>query len=200
MVLLESEVMREEPYQDKIVRSHVWQGTIWLFLMVLFVIFPLSGAKGRESFVSTECELKTAFIYQFTKYVSWPKDKREKNRLVIGVIADGDMLDAISQLDGKLSQGMKISVVPLEDPKKLDGIDILYVERGYKIEKNIVSQAVKHHILTISDDSDATKKGIIIALYMANSRLRFNVNLKVANASNLKLSSRLLRLANKLVQ
>ena len=191
--------MSGPPYKHKILYSRLVHGSFLVSLMALILLFPISITKGKESFVSTECELKTAFIYQFTKYVSWPKTKKNKDRLVIGVIAHKHMFDAIKKLDGKLSQGMKISVISMKDYSQLDGIDILYIESWFPINEELVKKAVKHHVLTISDRSDAAEKGIIIALYMVGSKLRFDVNLKVADASSLRLSSRLLRLANKLI-
>ncbi len=168
-------------------------------LLILFLILFSSNAPAYESLVTSEDELKTAFIYQFTKYVKWPDSKKNKQEVVIGVIANDDTFKAISRLNGRLSQGARITVVPVKDISQLKNIDILYLEKGH-IADDIISEAVKHHILTISDEEDATDKGVIITLFMADSRLRFNINLKVAKQSHLKFSSRLLSLANTIIR
>ena len=153
-----------------------------------------------EPVVSSVRELKTAFLYQFTKYVTWPKAKKNTKKLYIGVAADPDMTDAVSRLDGRLSQGKIIVVVPLEEISRLEKLDVLYLGKGYLADEDIVDKAIKYHILTVSDEEDAPKKGIIIGLYMKESRLRFDINLKVAKKSDLKLSSRLLKLAGNLIK
>lgn len=168
-------------------------------LLILFLILFSSNAPAYESLVTSEDELKTAFIYQFTKYVKWPDSKKNKQEVVIGVIANDDTFKAISRLNGRLSQGARITVVPVKDISQLKNIDILYLEKGH-IADDIISEAVKHHVLTISDEEDATDKGVIITLFMADSRLRFNINLKVAKQSHLKFSSRLLSLANTIIR
>ncbi len=168
--------------------------------IILFSFIVTSKVLAREPVVSSESELKTAFVYQFTKYVRWPVSKRHDKRLVIGVAADDEMVDAISRLDGMTSQGMVIVVIPIKDVSDLKDVDFLYLGKGHIADENIIEKAIKHHILTISDEDDATQKGVIIGLYKADSRLRFNINLKVATKSNLKLSSRLLKLAGNLIK
>ncbi len=149
--------------------------------------------------VSSVRELKTAFLYQFTKYVTWPKVKKNRKKLYIGIAADPEMMDAVLRLDGRLSQGKTIVVVPLEESSDLENLDVLYLGEGYFAD-DIVDKAIKNHILTVSDAEGAPKKGIIIGLYMKESRLRFDINLKVANKSDLRLSSRLLKLAGNLIK
>ncbi len=168
--------------------------------IILFSFMVTSKVLAREPVVSSESELKTAFVYQFTKYVSWPVSKRHDKRLVIGVAADDEMVDALSRLDGMTSQGMVIVVVPVMDGSNLKDMDLLYLGKGHIAHENIIEKAIEHHILTISDEDDAIQKGVIIGLYKADSRLRFNINLKIATQSNLKLSSRLLKLAGNLIK
>ncbi len=173
---------------------------LFFYLFTHFFLNFVPPSAASHSFISSENELKTAFLYQFTKFVTWPHVKIDKKSLVIGVLSDQQMLDAIMNLEGKVSQGKKIVVVPVDNVSNLEGIDILYVEKGHFADEHIIDEAIKEHILTISDEDQATKKGIIIGLYMADTRLRFNINLKIADKSSLKLSSRLLRLADSLIK
>ena len=173
-----------------------------LFLCLSFLNFFSISSKlfAHESIATSECELKTAYVYQFTKYVNWPKVKKNKKELIIGIIASEDMIQALSRLNGKLSQGMKIVIRPITKDSSLSDIDILYLEKGYLTDNLVILQAIKNHILTISDEKDAITKGVIIELFRANSRLRFNINLKMADKSSLKLSCKLLSLADSLVK
>jgi len=173
---------------------------LFLCLILINPFFIPSKLFARESIVTSECELKTAYIYQFTKYVNWAKLKGDKKELIIGVIANEDMVQALSRLNGRVSQGMKIVVRSVEKGTELSDIDILYLEKGYLTDDDVILKAVKNHILTISDEEDATHKGVIIGLFRSDSRLRFNINLKIADQSSLRLSSRLLSLANSLVK
>ena len=172
----------------------------FLYISLFYIFFTPLSLFAHESIATSECELKTAYIYQFTKYVNWPKIKKDKKQLIIGVIANEDMVQALSRLNGRLSQGMKIVVRSITLPKNLGDIDILYLEKGYLTDDNLIIEAVKNHVLTISDEEDATHKGVIIGLFRSDSRLRFNINLKIADKSSLKLSSRLLSLADSLVK
>ncbi len=172
----------------------------FLYISLFYIFFTPLSLFARDSIVTSECELKTAYVYQFTKYVNWPEVKKDKKELIIGVIANENMVEALSRLNGRLSQGMRIVVRSITETPDLGDIDILYLEKGYLTDDDLIIEAVKNHILTISDEKDAITKGVIIELFRANSRLRFNINLKIADKSNLRLSSRLLSLADSLVK
>jgi len=182
------------PSWSRVLNCGLWGGVL------LFSFLATSRVLAREPVVSSEFELKTAFVFQFTKYVKWPESKRHDKRLVVAVAADDEMVDALSRLDGRTSQGRTIVVIPVDDASKLKDVDLLYLGKGYIADGDIIKKAIKYHILTISDENDAIQKGIIIGLYMADSRLRFNINLRVATQSELNLSSRLLKLAGSLIK
>ncbi len=51
-------------------------------------------------------------------------------------------------------------------------------------------------ILTVADIPNIARAGGIIGLKTVEDRIRFNINVDAANAADLKLSSKLLRLGN----
>ena len=170
-----------------------------MFILAFFILINYSFVLA-EPVVSSVRELKTAFLYQFTKYVTWPETKKNKKKLYIGIKADPDMMDAVSRLNGRFTQGKTIVVVPMKKTSDLEKLHILYLGKKCLADNDIIGKAIKYHILTVSDAEDAPKKGVIIGLYMKESRLRFDINLKVANKSDLRLSSRLLKLAGNLIK
>ncbi len=61
--------------------------------------------------------------------------------------------------------------------------------------KQIFKLAKQHHILTISELDDTSDSGTIINFININSKLKFQISRQNALQSNLKISSRLLKLA-----
>ena len=69
--------------------------------------------------------MRAAFLFNLTKYVSWPG---ARDRLVIGVVGEGDIGTVLKQvLDGKVSDGRRIAVVMHSPDAELGECDLLYV-------------------------------------------------------------------------
>ena len=178
-----------------------------------FILEPVHfiHVSSASKYIASECELKAAFLYQFTKFVNWPTSDGDSevnnisdnatDKLVIGVMAYGDMLNALMALDGKKSQDRVIVIKQLDDIPEDDNINVVFLQKDYPCDKEeLVDYAIKNHILTISDEADALEEGIIIVIYQIDSRIRFDINLKIAKKSKLVLSSKLLRLARRVVR
>ena len=180
--------------------------TASLLIIALLLGTGVSNSSGTK-YVGTEHDVKAAFVYHFTKFVQWhdTKQKREDDQeLKIGVIADDDMLSALMALDGKKSQKKIIRIIPIKNLSKKelpDDISILFIQKGFGQDDGfIIPWAIERHILTISDEPDAVKKGIIIELYKSGRKIRFDINFKVAQKSQIELSSRLLSLARRVLK
>ncbi len=64
----------------------------------------------------------------------------------------------------------------------------------------LLSAARWRPILTVSETDDAPGAGGVINLVVAEDRVRFDVSLRAAEANNLKISSRLLGVARKVLR
>ena len=194
MALLEDLGEKEKGLQ----KGKAFPGTFWgKFTLVGILIFSLlvTRALGVK-----ESDLKAAFLYQFTKFVEWPDDNGTGKELIIGVMADDEVLKAIKLLDGKESQKRQIRIKKISKFPDGGRLNVLFVQGCCANDiDNVVETAIKAHILTVCDQRDGIDKGFIISLFNEGSRLRFNINLKVAQKSSIRLSSRLLRLAKKVI-
>ena len=55
-------------------------------------------------------------------------------------------------------------------------------------------------ILSVGDSSDFVNNGGIIRLFIENNKVKFDINQFAANDNGLKINSRLLELANRVIQ
>jgi len=167
-------------------------------LVLALAALPMKSLAVSQS--HSEEEVKAAFIYNFTKFIDWPVQADQKDRLIIGYWGNGNMMNALKALDGRKT-GQKIIVVKnISHPCELDGINVLVIEGRKFFDRKILDRLVKRNVLTISQGLEAVSRGIIIGLFKEENRIRFAVNLKVAKESRLTISSRLLSLAKKVIQ
>ncbi len=184
--------------------------TISLLKVILLTFFVFSidyiSISSASKYVGSESNIKAAFLYHFTKFVNWPENTNDNNQLLVGVMASGEMLEAIMALDGKKSLNKvikikKIDKICSEDKDFLKDIKIIFLQANFPCNRDeLIDFAIKNHILTVSDEKDLITEGIVISLYKVDTKIRFDINLKIAQKSQLVISSKLLRLARRVVR
>jgi YfiR/HmsC-like len=148
--------------------------------------------------VPIEANVKAVFLFNFSKYVTWPP-------ATIGERSPAEVRICVTANDGFFTllkgavQGEDIDGKPLV-PVALEGLDdakscqILYVGDAHGPEASAWLSAVRgQQVLTVGDG--ALTDDIVIALVRENSRIRFDINRASASRRNLNISSKLLRLA-----
>ena len=167
---------------------HSWRRA----LLVLAVLVPLSP--GWLPAQQDERAVRAAFVFNLTKYVSWPE---ARDRLVIGVIGDGDIGTVLKQvLDGKVSDGRRIAVVLHSAGSELNECDLLYVTGGSPaILRSILNRAGNRAVLTVGDSDKFVRSGGMVGLVRSGDQIQIEVNLEVLRSRRLDMSSKLLNLA-----
>jgi len=147
---------------------------------------------------STEYRLKAAFLYNFLKFVDWPAQAfpRKDTPLTICLAGDpfGGRLDEIIQ--GETISGRPVAVRRTKD-EQLQDCHIVYVSRSESQRSaGIIKAAENASILTVGESEDFIAKGGMIRFTEKGNRLHFQINPDAAERASLKVSSRLLRLAD----
>jgi len=142
-----------------------------------------------------ESDVKAAFIFNFTKFVEWPDQDVNSGRLVIGYWGDENLIDNLKKLDGRKSLNRHVEVRKISDLCETEKVHVLVISRDRFLDKKTLKELSERHVLTISEGLDSLEKGIILTLFKEDNKIRFAVNLKSADLSKLRISSRLLKLA-----
>ena len=142
-----------------------------------------------------ERSVRAAFVFNLTKYVSWPEGHHD--RLVLGVIGNGSMGPVLKQiLDGKTSDGRRINVVVHTSENELHDCDVLYVEESSPVRiRSILDRVQSRAVLTVGDSDQFTRSGGMVALVRSGDQIEIHVNLNSLRSRQLEMSSRLLNLA-----
>jgi hypothetical protein len=140
--------------------------------------------------------LKAAFIYKFVKFTEWPVALPASEPFVLCVIGDAAVGDAL----GRAVKGRDFSGRPLvafaaaTAPKGT--CRVLYLSGATVGE---AAQAIvglqDSPVLTISDIPGFSDTGGMAQFFFERGRLRFTIKVEAVKRSGLKMSSRLLMLA-----
>ena len=140
-----------------------------------------------------EYQVQAAYVSKFLRFVTWPHERGET--FVVGVVGEPDFREAMDALDGYAVGDRVVEVRHVKSLEGLDGLHVLVVEASTSNEPGYLRAARERPILTVGDDAEFGQDGGIIQFVVVEDTVRFEINLAAAEHVNLKLSSRLLRLA-----
>ncbi len=168
-----------------------------LLIALLLVPLALWPACGQAAPVG-EYEIKAAFLYNFAKFVEWPKctDCKADRPFVIGILGDDPFGADMALLVGKQVKERPLRVVRAATLDELGGCDVLFISNSIKDKlAGILKKLGSKPVLTVGDTAGFAQAGVMINLYQIGNKIRFEINSRAAEKAGLKISSHLLRLA-----
>ena len=169
---------------------------IFLILWAMLVVFT-SAARGDAP--SREYEVKAAMICNFAQFVEWPGDafESESSPLVVEVVGNNPFGDALDQVAAnKRVGGRAIVVNRVKTADKIEPCHILFVANNQEANLAAIMEKVRGRaVLTLGECDSFPWSGGIIRFYTSEGKIRFEANVKAAEAARLKISSKLLKLA-----
>ena len=149
---------------------------------------------------SMERRVKAAFLYKFLGYTDFPPAAFADAAapLVIGVLAADDVAGELAKIvAGRQVQARPVSVKVVRDGESLAGLHLLFVGGA---DASRVRAALKGAstaaMLVVSESAQGLQHGSVINFKVVEDRVRFDVALDAAERHSIKLSSRLLTVAN----
>lgn len=151
----------------------------------------------------SEYEVKAAFLFNFAKFVEWPTGTFSSANApfricVLGKDPFGNTLDRI--VADKTLDEHRIEIDRSITLADANNCQILFLASSEaRRMAQIVQQLKGGGVLTVADTSGFAQMGGIINFVLDEDRVRFEINLRAAEAAHLKLSARLVTVAERVV-
>lgn len=144
-----------------------------------------------------EHEVKAAFLFKFLPFVEWPQEAMGEGPIVIGVIGAEVVAAELQQIVPERSvQGRPVTVRRLREGESVAGVHMLFLERGESARlREIVRLAPVQPLLIVCDWEGALEQGAVVNFLSGDGRVRFEVALDAAERRNIRISSRMLAVA-----
>lgn len=141
-------------------------------------------------------EVYSMMVFNFTKYVQWP-DFAEPGEFVIGVIGNNDVYNQLNASYNGKPRGKKTYVIKkFTNAAEVTACHVLYIDKSKSHEFEAVNAKIQGKpTLVITDKSGLGNKGSGINFKTVDNKLKFELNQKVLENSNLKVSSTLTSMA-----
>jgi hypothetical protein len=165
------------------------------FALVLGTLLT-AGAHGQAI---DEYQVKAAFLYNFAKFVTWPPEsfQTSKDPIVVCILGPNPFGGALEQaVQGKVVEGRKLLVLQISDGKQASSCQILFVSSSErKRGRSIIVELKSSGILTVGETEGFADQGGVVNFKLNGNRVRLEVNIDAAEEQKLRISSKLLSLA-----
>jgi len=162
-------------------------------LLILLLSAPVAGTADEAQ--HTEHRIKTAFLYNFSRFVSWPEaalqNRSEFSLCTLGSTLLGEQLDTLS---GKTVRGKTLVVKHFDRPEDIVDCRLVFISQSAELTETLWILK-EQPVLTVSDAAAFTEKGGMIQFKVIDNKVRFRINVDAARAAGLTISSKLLSLA-----
>jgi hypothetical protein len=167
--------------------------------LLLALLLAVPGAAPAQT--AEEYAVKAAFLYNFAKFVDWPPASfPDPNSLKLCVLGDDPFGSSLQTVAGEQVAGHKLNVVRTDSTSKLAGCQILFISRSERDHIPQVLAAIKGApVLTVGDTQKFADDGVIINFILEGSKVRFEINTDSADRAGIRISSKLLQLARRIV-
>jgi YfiR/HmsC-like len=146
-----------------------------------------------------EYELKAAMLYNLTRFVEWPPSAYPHPQAptvlcILGRDPFGDSLTAI--VSRQTARGRPVQIRHIQIEKGVRACHVLYISSSEKKSIAQILSALKGlSVLTVGEMAQFAARGGMIQFSLEEKQVRFEINLEAASRADLKISSRLLVLA-----
>ncbi len=167
---------------------------------IVVLLLTLSAAlPAQAQATAREYDVKAAFIYNFTQFVTWPSDafKAKNAPFVVAVVGDDPFNGALEQImSGKTVDGRAIVVRHFPTPDQMDACQLLFVPANDDgALAAIMSRLGAAPVLTVGESDRFMPAGGDIRFFLDEDKMRFEIDPAATDAARLKVSAKLMKLA-----
>lgn len=166
--------------------------------LLLFFILLLSCISTTVQ-ARSENEIKAVYLYNFIKFITWPQEPTTSN-INICVYGDNPFGAQTEKLNTLKARNRPLNIIYPDKKDRPDCTVVFISPSEEKFADELLVRINNHPVLTVSDMDSFIDKGGIIGFIKLGNVVKFDINLKKARASNIQISSKLLELANQVIQ
>ena len=169
---------------------------VWVFALGAFLTGQAVCQNPRQPM--DEYQVKAAVVLNFARFVQWPDDATGSADpfaiCVMGRNPFGRTLEGMT--DGKSIDGRAFVVRQVADAHQAAACRILFVSSSERLRYRSILQSLHgSSVFSVGDTNDFVSEGGIAGLRLENGKVRIELNAEAARENNLRISSRLMSLA-----
>ena len=159
-----------------------------------------AAPNGNGNGTALERRVKAAFLYKFLGYAEFPPGAffDGSSPVVLGVVGADDLAAELTRtVAGRTVNNRPVVVRVLRDTEVQAPLHLLFVGGADPVRVGRLVRQAGAAMLVVTECDDGLRQGSVINFRIIDERVRFDVSLDAAERNGIKLSSRLLTVANR---
>jgi|WetSurMetagenome_2_1015567.scaffolds.fasta_scaffold01766_2 hypothetical protein len=164
---------------------------LWLYLLIVF---------SSHTFAASEYELKAAFLYNLSNFVTWPPAAFPSDDLpfmlcILGKDYFNDALDVVTA--NQKVAGHSIQVMKLTNEAEARNCQLVFISNSEQSKMAKILNILKPYpILTVGDTDDFIEQGgMVMFMNTSEGKVKLAINPENILEAHLKASAKLLQIA-----
>lgn len=167
----------------------------WIFFLLLVIVL-VERVPGFSQ--PSEYLLKAVFIEKFTRFIEWPEHHQfadSTQSFIIGILGENPFeVDLRTLFQNQSIKGKTVEIRYYRDIDEISGCDLLFISKS---EEDHIQRIIDHldekPILTIGDSDAFSGTGVIINLFIADNKIRFEIDEQAVHRAGFHVSYLLLK-------
>lgn len=169
--------------------------------IALLACLAMTPAYAEE--LSREYRIKAAFLYNLTKFITWPNEKAWPADAPITICIFGfNPFDTyLEKLSERTVKNRRIAVRYLasDADRAVDSCQVVFISQYNTVQPDLLKTPVPSQpVLTVGDDPDFIPHNGLIGLVAAGNNVQLDIDLTRARQAGFTVSANLLEIANKI--
>lgn len=154
----------------------------------------LSLSAHTEPLTERTLQIKAAYIYNFTNFITWDEIQYESENFIFCIVEDQNFSDILLEIINNrpiankhvLIKNITFTDIPVS-------CNVLYLpQESVSLNKKYLKNIFMMPILTVGNSVEFNHQGGIIRFYTDNNKIKFEINYSKAIEVGLKIDSQLL--------
>jgi hypothetical protein len=170
-------------------------------LVLALSLLATAPTAFAEDKAPLDYQVKAAFLVNFPKYVEWPAATLAETNspITVAILGDDNVANEFANMiSGRTAESRPIVLKQIPSDGLIQtNCQILFIARSARQRAPEILEKLKGTgILTVGESDDFLDKGGVINMTQRDRKIRLQVNLSAARQAQLKISSRLLMVAD----
>ena len=191
-----SKITNTSRFPSFLVRSDKVFRVVLLAACIFLCAGPLGGDQNAQL---SEDQIKTGFLFNFTKFVQWPPDAFVDSNapIVVAIVGDTSVRSLLTEVAvGKSLDGRAVIVKTFKEGQDLRTCQILFVGASEQGHVTQILEGLKgSSVLTVGEVGGFVQSGGMINFFVEGNKVRLEINLDAAARGRLKISAKLIAVA-----
>ena len=165
-------------------------------MLCFFAFFDVTQANA-EQVSYTDANIKAVYILKIIDFVKWG-DGRSIDEICVG----GDDLvgSSLAQVQRASKDYQDLKIQRKTGDTNLSGCDVVFISDSAESSLGKILYSLKGlPVLTVGDVRNFAERGGMVGFVASNKKIKLEVNTKAADEADVKVSSKLLGIAHKVI-